>query len=78
MWRTHACHPRRPRVRDVRTQRLASDHAVVAEREDPEGHDLFREVRVRPFVGIALREQLEGGARVIDLVEVHVARRSSR
>ena len=53
---------------------LVPDHAVVAEREDPEGHDLLREVRVRPLVRLALREQLERGARVIDLVEVHVAR----
>jgi hypothetical protein len=51
-----------------------ADDAVIAEREDPERHDLFREMRVRPLVRIALREQLERGARVIDLVEVHVAR----
>ena len=59
----------------VRARRgLVTDDAIVAEREDAERHDLFREMRMRPLVRIALREELERGARVIDLVEVHVAR----
>ncbi len=47
---------------------------VVAERQDAERHDLLREMRVRPLVRLALGQELEGGPRVIDLVEVHVAR----
>ena len=30
------------------------DDAIVAERQDPEGHELFREMRVRPLVGLSL------------------------
>ena len=60
---------------DIRArQRLATDDAVVPERDDAEGHDLLREMRVRPLVRVALRKQLERRARVVDLVEVHVAR----
>ena len=50
------------------------DDAIVTERQDPEGHDLFREMRVGPLVGLSLGEQLERGACVIHLVEIHVAR----
>ena len=50
------------------------DDTVVTEREDAERHDLFREMRVCPLVRLALGEELERGARVIDLVEVHVPR----
>ena len=70
----------RPVIRDgERAQRsgqrrLVADDAIVAEREDPEGHDLFRQMRVGPFVWIALGEELERRTRVVDLVEVHVAR----
>ena len=50
------------------------DDTIIRERENAEGHDLLREMRVGPFVRIPLGEELERGARVIDLVEVHVAR----
>ena len=59
---------------DVLRKRLTPDDTIVPERQDAEGHDLLREMRMCPLVRIALREKLEGGARVIDLVEVHVAR----
>src|SRR5207253_7776109 len=71
----------RPIVRDhtggrraLRERGLVTDHAIVAEREYPERHDLFREMRVRPLVWLSLREELERRARVIDLVEVHLPR----
>src|SRR5207302_4445759 len=57
-----------------RGRTLVSGDSIVAEGEDPERHDLLREMRVRPLVGLTLREELERGTRVVDLVEVHVAR----
>src|SRR5207245_6397596 len=44
---------------------LVPDHAVVAEREDPEGHDLLRQVWLRPLLRLALRAQPGRGARVV-------------
>ena len=59
--------------RTIRWHALPPDDSIVAEREDPERHDLLREVWVGPLVGLALREKLERRPCVIHLVEVHVA-----
>src|SRR5207247_8305732 len=57
----------------LRRPRLVADHAIVAEGEDAERHDLLREVLVGPLVRLALSKELEGRTRVVDLIEVHLA-----
>src|SRR5947209_10291226 len=57
----------------LRRDGLVVDYTIVAEGQDAEGHDLFGEVWMCPFVWLALREELERGSRVIHLVEIHVA-----
>ena len=57
----------------LRLARLVAHHAIVPEGEDAERHDLLREMRVGPLVRLALGKELEGGTRVVDLIEVHLA-----
>ncbi len=68
--------------------RVANRHAkiargadpVVAPRDEPAGHGVLREVRVGPLVDVVrepvapILEELRGGPRVVDLVEVHLVR----